>query len=183
VSSNGLDCLKPFSTDMGSVNTDKRIRKHNYFQKTAKKQIIINIYQYICEINFCNKQKNIQFLFLVNKVIIAFVNCLKKNFLLYNYYMFSLLFSVKIQQLHRQNLLIITYLRYSFNYGRAFTKICLISRPSRKIYLHFEKIIKIISFNRSLNKILYLIYCVYGLVSNIELRLLRVGGEFFCLIK
>jgi ribosomal protein S8 len=158
------------------------IRKQAYFNKEIKRRIVVNLYQYICEINLFNKQLKSVFLFLTNNRIIVFVNYLKQLALIYNYYVVTSGALVKIKALMRQNLIMLTYLRYSFVYGRAFEKIQVISRPSRLIFLRYRKMIKVLYPNRINIRIFFLIYCKYGLLSALEIKILGIGGQLFCKI-
>jgi ribosomal protein S8 len=173
------------SNSLVSISQFDSIRKKNYFIKSIKRRIVVNIYQYIREINQNNQLVSIIFLFLVNKTVVSFVDCLKKYIFIYNYFLTNVFIglpSLKINKLTQQNLLMLTYLRYSFIYGRPFVKIQLISRPSRLVYLRYTQIIKMFNLNRTNINIFYLIYCVTGLISALELKLLKIGGQVLCRI-
>jgi len=163
----------------------ERLQKINqiliFIDKKYRKKLI-NIYGLLNQFKQALYKKKLYCIYFETPYIIKFLELLKLNYIIFNYYSISasyfkifLLFNKTYFFLNR---LLIIYFYTIENLNNMIIKI--ISKPSRFIYVKWKNLCRLVRNDEK--EYLYIINTTLGLITHIQAKHFKIGGQLVCLI-
>lgn len=152
-------------------------------KKNAKKPV--NLVTLINRLKQALVKQNNFTVYYASNVILSFLNILKKQGYIFNYYMVPAPFFKPFLNFGYKsifyNRVVIIYLRKSAKFGSGLNDLTLLSKPSRQLFVSYANLRKMIKFQHATS--VYILNTTKGMISHVDALKHKIGGNLICAVK